>query len=296
MLCFSVLLRIVVIISLFVTLFAGKAISQIACPALGLTQVNVNKTSKLSGFSSAVRKGRKKTRMGNFFVAKKKSSSGFKNKDPFAFKSKKSKGGFSSKDPFAYKTKKSKGANEYSEFSRKSRRKSMFRDYDEFARKRSGRNRYADKDEFASRSKKKGRFRSSDEFATRSKRSKQFRDFDEFAHRSSKRSRFNNSDEFATKSRRTKRVNVDSQFAVRSTTKRFNSAKKQRSGFKAKKKRAKANRSEYTPFASSTNPVAGVKTHREPQIGLWGGSIGRRSGKDKRPSQALPEPEKKKKD
>ena len=111
-----------------------------------------------------------------------------------------------------------------------------------------------------------------------------------------KRSRFNNSDEFATKSKRTKRVNIDSQFAVRSTTKRFNSSKKQRSGFKAKKKRAKANRSEYTPFASTTNPSAGRRTHREPQIGLWGGSIGKRSGKDKRPSQALPDLEKKKDD
>ena len=263
---------------------------------MGLTRVNVNKKSRLSGFSSAVRKGRKKGRMGNFFVTKNKGSSGFSRKDPFAFKSKNSQSGFSNKDPFAYKSKKSGRAKEYSEFSRKSSRSNMFRDYDEFARKRSGRNRYNDKDEFASRSKKKGRFRTSDEFSTRAKRSKKFKDFDEFAYRRSKGTRFKNADEFATKGKRTRRVNVDSQFAVRSTTKRFNSSKKQRSGFKAKKKRGKATRSEYTPFASTTNPGGRQKTHRDPQVGLWGGSIGRRSGKDKRPSQALPEAERKKDD
>lgn len=296
MLCFIVLLRILVIISLFVLCFTGNAVSQIACPAMGLTQVNVNKKNKLSGFSSAVRKGKKKAQMGNFFVAVKHGSGKMSGKDPFAFKSKNGKSGFSNKDPFAFRNKKSGSVKEYSEFSRKSARRSMFRDYDEFARKRSGRSRYNDKDEFASRKVKRGRFRTHDEFATRSKRSKLFRDFDEFAYRSSKRSKFNNADEFATRSKRTKRVNIDSQFAVRSTAKRFNSSKKLRSGFKSKKKRGKANRSEYTPFATTTNPVAGQRVHREPQIGLWGGSIGRRSGKDKRASIPLPEPEKKKDD
>ncbi len=280
MLCLLVLLRILVIISLLTLISAGNAVSQIACPAMGLTQVNVNKTNKLSGFSSAVRMGKKKTRMGNFFQTKKKGPGTFSNKDPFAFKSKKGKGGFK----------------EHSEFSRKYQRRSLFNDYDEFASKRRGTGRFHDKDEFATRKTKKGRFRISDEFATRKLRSKKFRDFDEFAYRSSKRNRFDSSDEFATRSKRTKRVNIDSQFAVRSTVKRFSSSNKQRSGFQSKKKRAKANRSEYTPFASTTNPVAGVKTHREPQIGLWGGSIGKRSGKDKRHSIPLPEPEKKKDD
>lgn len=138
---------------------------------------------------------------------------------------------------------------------------------------------FLDKDEFASRSKKKGRFRSHDEFATRSRRSKQFRDFDEFAY-----------------NRKTRRVNTDSQFAVRSTSKRFNRRKHRKEEFSSKKKRAKKARSEYTPFASSTAPFAGKKQHRDPQIGLWGGSVGNRSGKDKRPGSPLPEVEKKKTD
>ena len=227
---------------------------------MGLTQVNVSKNNKLSGFSSAVRNGRKKARMGDFFTAKKKSGSSFSGKDPFAFKSKKS--GHSK---------------EHSEFSSKSSRRKLFRDYDEFSRKRRGGGGFFDKDEFASRSKRKGRFRSYDEFATRSRRSKQFRDFDEFAY-----------------SRKTKRVNIDSQFAVRSTEKRFNRGKRLKDEFQSKKKRAKSARSEYTPFASSRSPFAGEKKHREPQMGLWGGSVGNRSGKDKRPMSALPEPEKKK--
>ena len=257
-----VLYRITVVISFFVLLLAGSAVAQIACPAMGLTQVNVNKTNKLSGFSSAVRNGRKKARMGDFFTSKKSAGSGF-----------------SGKDPFSRKVKKSGGPKEYSEFSSKSGRRKLFRDYDEFSSKRRGGGSFFDKDEFASRSKKKGRFRSYDEFATRSKRSRQFRDFDEFAY-----------------SRKTRRVNIDSQFAVRSTAKRFNSGKQQKSEFKSKKKRSKKARSEYTPFASTTSPFAGEKKHRAPQVGLWGGSVGNRSGKDKRPMTALPEPEKKKSD
>lgn len=236
--------------------------AQIACPAMGITQVNVNKTNRLSGFSSAVRHGRKNARMGDFFTSKNRGGSSF-----------------SGKDPFSFKTRKAGSRGEYSEFSSKSNRRKLFRDYDEFASKRRGRGSFFDKDEFALRSKKKGRFRSYDEFATRSKRSKQFRDFDEFAY-----------------SRKTKRVNIDSQFAVRSTTKRFNRGKHRKDEFNSKKKRAKEARSEYTPFASSTASFAGEKKHREPQMGLWGGSVGNRSGKDKRPMSALPEPEKKKDD
>jgi hypothetical protein len=237
-------------------------VAQIACPAMAITQVNVHKGRQLSGFSSAVRHGRKSARMGDFFTAKKNSRSGF-----------------SGKDPFAFKTKKSGPRKEYSEFSSKSSRSKLFRDYDEFASKGRGRGSFFDKDEFASRSKKKGRFRSYDEFATRAKRSRQFRDFDEFAY-----------------SRKTKRVNIDSQFAVRSTEKRFNRGKHQKDEFNSKKKRAKQSRSEYTPFASSSTPFAGEKQHRDPQMGLWGGTVGNRSGKDKRASSPLPEPAKKKAD
>lgn len=200
--------------------------------------------------------------MGDFFTAKKHSGSGF-----------------SSKDPFSFKTKKSGVRKEHSEFSSKSGRRKLFRDYDEFASKGRGRGSFFDKDEFASRSKKQGRFRSYDEFATRSKRSRQFRDFDEFAY-----------------SRKTKRVNIDSQFAVRSTEKRFNRGKHQKDEFNSKKKQAKQTRNEYTPFASSSSPFAGEKQHREPQMGLWGGTVGNRSGKDSRPTTPLPEPEKKKAD
>lgn len=258
----TVLYRLVIAISFFVLFYVGRSVAQIACPAMAITQVNVNKSQRLSGFSSAVRNGRKSARMGDFFTAKKSGGSGF-----------------SGKDPFSFKTKKAGALKEYSEFSSKSNRRKLFRDYDEFASKGRGRGSFFDKDEFASRSKKPGRFRSYDEFAMRSKRSGQFRDFDEFAY-----------------SRKTRRVNIDSQFAVRSTEKRFNRGKHQNDEFNSKKKRAKQTRNEYTPFASSSTPFAGEKQHREPQMGLWGGTVGNRSGKDSRPSTPLPEPEKKKAD
>ncbi|MCF8463969.1 MAG: hypothetical protein K9G41_03970 [Flavobacteriales bacterium] len=254
--------RIVVFISFFVLCNAGRAVAQIACPAMAITQVNVSKSQRLSGFSSAVRNGRKSTRMGDFFTAKKHSGSGF-----------------SGKDPFSFKTKKSGARKEYSEFRSTSSRRNLFRDYDEFAGKGRGRGSFFDKDEFASRIRKKGRFRSYDEFATRSKRSGQFRDFDEFAY-----------------SRKTRRVNIDSQFAVGSTEKRFNRSKNQKDEFNSKKKRAKQTRNEYTPFASSSSPFAGEKQHREPQMGLWGGTVGNRSGKDSRPTTPLPDSTKKKAD
>ena len=275
----TVLNRILSVISLCLLLCGANAVAQIACPAMGLTQVNVNKKDKLAGFSKAVRKGKRKTQMGNFFTVRTKSSSGFSNKDPFAFRSK--------------KTGKVK---EHSEFSNKTSRRKLFREYDEFATKRRGRGSFFDKDEFATRSKRQGRFRSYDEFATRSRRSKQYRDFDEFAHRKSGSGRFRETDEFATRKKRTKRVNIDSQFAVRSTEKRFKKGKYQKDEFNAKQKRTKQAKSEYTPFASSTSPYVVEKKHREPQMGLWGGTIGKRSGKDKRAMIPLPEPSKKKTD
>ena len=237
--------------------------AQIACPAMAITQVNSSKKDKLAGFSKAVRKGKKKAQMGSFFTVKKNGNSMFSNKDPFAFRDKKSG-----------------KVKEFSEFNSKSRNRSSF----------------FDKDEFATRTKKKRRFRSYDEFATRKKRSRQFRDFDEFAYRSSKSSSFHDKDEFATKRKHNNRVNIDSQFAVPATEKRFNRAKRMNSGFSSKRKRSKEAKEEYTPFASSTSPFAGKKVHREPEVGLWGGTIGNRGGKERRKATPLPDTSKKKSD
>lgn len=224
---------------------ADKAVAQIACPAMGITQVNTNKNRNLSGFNANVRSGRKNARMGDFFTTKSRRHTQRLGRDSF---------------------------------SRKTASKKRFRNYDEFATKSKGGGRFFDKDEFASRSKRKGRFRSYDEFATRTKRSKRLRDFDEFAYR-----------------RKTHRVNIDSQFAVRSTEKRFNSRKKQRSEFRTKKRRAKKARNEYTPFASSSSLFEGQKKHRQPQMGLWGGTVGKRSDKKSRPISPVPDMEKKEK-
>ena len=276
---FSSLLRTFALISLILLLGCFSAIGQIACPAMAITQVNVNKGQRLSGFSSVVRQGRRNAQMGDFFTGKKQKHFGY-----------------SGKDPFSFKTKKSGVAKEYSEFSTRTKRSGLFRDKDEFSSKGRGKGSYFDKDEFASRSSKKRRFRSYDEFATRAKRSKQFRDFDEFAYRRSSRSSFHDKDEFASRSNRTRKVNIDAQFAVRTTDKRFSKGRYQKDEFNSKQKRTKQAKSEYTPFASSTSPAAAEKTHREPQMGLWGGTIGRRSGQDSRAETPLPDLSKKKED
>lgn len=146
------------------------------------------------------------------------------------------------------------------------------------SRKRGGGKGLFEKDEFASRSRKQGRFRMFDEFSTRTKRRNAFRDMDEFAYR-----------------RKTKRINIDSQFNSRSTAKRFKRKSRMRDEFSSKRKRSKRAKQEYTPFATSASPYGAVKK-REPQMGLWGGSVGKWSGKDKRPDAPLPKPEKEKED
>ncbi len=133
---------------------------------------------------------------------------------------------------------------------------------------------------FASRSGKKGRFRSFDEFATRRKRTQRYREFDEFAYRSSNRNG---------------KVNDHSQFYTRAVPKGFRKPRPGNKGGKGHQRRDR-NRQEYTPFASSLSPYAAPSSHRDPQMGLWGGSIGRWSGKDSRPMIPLPEPEEKKDD
>lgn len=163
---------------------------------------------------------------------------------------------------------------------------------DFFTSKKSSNSKYDLKDEFASRSRKKGRFRTYDEFATRKKRANRYRDFDEFAYRSSKRSLFTDKHEFATRSKKTRKVNISSKFDARIIAVGFKKVKKRNSN-KGKRKRGQQSQQQYTPFASSISPFAMPTSHREPQVGLWGGSIGRWSGKDKRAMIPLPEPEKK---
>jgi hypothetical protein len=239
---------------------------------MAITQVNKSKGRTLSGFSSKDRRGANKNRMGDFFVSK----SGQRSR-------------FSDKDPFSTRTRRSGSAKEHSEFNFRSSRKRMFKEYDEFAMRANGRGRYFEKDEFAMRSQRKGRFRSYDEFATRTQRAKRFRDFDEFAFRSGNRNGYRDKDEFATRNNRTRKVNTDSQFHVRTTVKRFNRGKRQHDEFAMKRARNKQNRREYTPFATTTQPNASANNPRSPQMGLWGGSVGNRSGKDRRPQIPLPD-------
>ncbi len=158
-------------------------------------------------------------------------------------------------DFFATRSKNPAKVREFSEFASKGGRNRFFKDIDEFATKRSGSG---------------SKYKSFDEFSTRS-RSNRFRDFDEFAN---------------------KRKGADGPSTARKGKRNVSTFHRKRQVVNSqdtRSARGKATKKEYSPFAITLSSNGGEIQHREPQMGLWGGTIGKRSGKDKRPMQALPE-------
>jgi hypothetical protein len=158
-------------------------------------------------------------------------------------------------------------------------------------------------DFFATRSKNPSKVREHTEFATKGSRSRFFKDMDEFAtKRSGSSGKYKSFDEFSTRSRSNKYRDFD-EFANRRKGAKGPSASRKGNGSKStfhrkrqvvnsqdtRSARGKATKKEYTPFAITLSLNGGEIQHREPQMGLWGGTIGKRSGKDKRPMQPLPE-------
>jgi len=112
-----------------------------------------------------------------------------------------------------------------------------------------------------------------DEFSSRS-RSGRYRDFDEFASRGS-----------SAGPRSGKRGG---------TTKGFHRKASRVRSQKSRKARGRANRNEYTPYSTTVSPGSGEVKHRDPEMGLWGGSLGKRGREKKR--KMVPFPEKKEDD
>jgi hypothetical protein len=145
---------------------------------------------------------------------------------------------------------------EHTEFATKGGRSRFVRDMDEFAAKRQGgQNRFRDVDEFSRKGSRQGRYR----------------DFDEFCRRANRLAEIN---------WRSGGGKTHSGF--------HRTAKRERSQ-DSRESRSRKNRSEYTPFSTSRGPGGGEPSFREPQMGLWGGTIGKRSGKDKRKMVPMPE-------
>lgn len=145
---------------------------------------------------------------------------------------------------------------EHNEFATKGGRSRFFRDMDEFAAKRQGGS---------------GRYKSFDEFSRKGGKQGRYRDFDEFSRRANRQ---------AAANRRS---------GAGKASRGFHRGAKRVHPQDSREARGRNNRGEYTPFSSARQPASDDIKHREPQMGLWGGTIGKRSGKDKRPMVPMPE-------
>jgi len=159
-------------------------------------------------------------------------------------------------DFFATRTKNPKKAREFSEFSSKGGRNRFFRDMDEFATKRQG---------------GKSKYKIFDEFSKRS-RNGRFRDFDEFTAKRQAEGR----SEVRGRAGKASRGFHRSAQRVRSQDSRS--------------ARGRANKRETSHFTIAVAPAGGEIKHREPEMGLWGNSLGKRGGKYKRKMVPMPEP------
>ena len=140
---------------------------------------------------------------------------------------------------------------------------------------------------FNSPSGRKGMFRDLDEFSSRGRsKGSGFRDMDEFSTRS-RQSRFRDFDEFTRKGARQRGQSV--QGSPGKASKGFHRRARRITSQDSRSARGRTNRNDYTPFSNSVNPGAGEKQHREPQMGLWGGSVGKRGKESRRKMTPLPE-------
>jgi hypothetical protein len=140
---------------------------------------------------------------------------------------------------------------------------------------------------FSSASGRKGLFRDIDEFSSAGRSSgNRFRDMDEFSTRS-RQSRFRDFDEFTRKGARQRGQSV--QGSPGKASKGFHRRARRVTSQDSRSARGRANRNDYTPFSNSVNPGAGEKQHREPQMGLWGGSVGKKGRDSKRKMTPLPD-------
>ena len=92
--------------------------------------------------------------------------------------------------------------------------------------------------------------------------------------------------EFASIRKRRGKVNIDAQFALKKPNK---VRKGKTSVFAMNKKKRDRKSKEPTPFAINTASYMPGGRSKKREVGLWGGTIGKRSGNDRRPSQPLPD-------
>lgn len=159
---------------------------------------------------------------------------------------------------------------------------------DYFSTRSHGPGRVKEHTEFATRGGRKRFFRDMDEFATKRQGGEsRYRDFDEFSRKGGRKSRFRDFDEFTSRSNR--QAESNRRGSAGTASRGFHRSAKRVHSQDSRSARGRTNRKDYTPFSSTVSPFADQIPHREPQMGLWGGTIGKRGGKEKRKMTVLPE-------
>lgn len=309
----------------------GSIAQDMSCPNMAFTRPDVGKRKNMSFRSSANRKRGKasffrskpfksRSGSGNFFSLKSRSSSTSKMGDHFvqsphkskaggamgfkstqvnrsgsgknmAFKTYKSKGNSSGKS-MAFKTSRiSRGSSNSMAFksSRVSRGNSKTMSFRSSKISRGTSNSMA----FKSTRLKHGTIKVSNQFATTGSKRSRYKDMDEFSRKRTKVNPFKSTDEFAYKRKKRGKVNTDAQFALKKP-------RKVRTGkttmFAMQKKKRDRKSKEPTPFATTSASYLPSGRSKKREIGLWGGTVGKRGGRDRRPSQPLPDLTKKEDD
>jgi len=166
---------------------------------------------------------------------------------------------------------------------------------DYFSSRTTGPRRFKEHNEFATKGGRSRFFRDMDEFASkRQGGSSKYRGFDEFSRKSGKQGRYSDFDEFSRRANRQAAANRRG--GAGKASRGFHRGAKRVRSQDSRESRGRNNRSEYTPFSSARQPPSDDIKHREPQMGLWGGTIGKRGGKDKRKMVPMPEKKSEEKD
>ena len=143
-------------------------------------------------------------------------------------------------------------------------------------------------DFFATRTKNPKKAREFSEFSTKGGRARFFRDMDEFAtKRQGGSGKYRSFDEFTAKRQAEGRART--RHSAGKASRGFHRSAQRVRSQDSRSARGRANKKDHSPFSITIAPAAGEIQHREPQMDLWGDTLGKRGRKGKRKMVPLPE-------
>lgn len=161
---------------------------------------------------------------------------------------------------------------------------------DIFIRPVSGKGKGHEKDAFSFTRKKKGKHTEADAFAFTRNSSKSTVSTDFFATKRTRSGLYNGSDSFlAVSGRRGNHSNLERPAFGNMTPKTAGNSRVRKDHFKQRKERHRMKKAEPQPFARKKQ--LDQQPQREPQMSLWGGTVGKRGREGKRKSVPLPKAE-----